>query len=332
LSHVYILGAGFSVPLGGPLFTQLLSPELFRFRQKLDLEEPWGALIEKICTCKNLEALGFLGLLASDVETLLERIDSLSRNLHPSNELLVQTVMDNNGFRWKDINLSGKEFLSQLSERLRRVLACECEGFLDELDQGSDRWTPFDRWINDLNSIDSIVSFNYDTTIERLLKRNKKQFLNFFKLHGSVDTYLVNGAFVKKENAFLDGSLPLSICTPGLMKSNVAEEPGDFRTCWTIAKQSIAKCSVLSIVGYSMPFSDNKARMMILDAIADNKELRKVNLVLGPASQTTAAGRIETMVRAAFRSSMTPRSGERVVNDLKLYAQDYLPYVLKYRI
>lgn len=76
-----------------------------------------------------------------------------------------------------------------------------------------------------------------------------------------------------------------------------------------------------SIVGYSMPATDNYAREFILDAIGENLENKlAVDVVLGPSSEGPIASRMKEMFGRIFSSdeyACIPRI-------VPAYAQDYL--------
>lgn len=327
MKHVYILGAGFSAPLGGPLFKQLLTNELNFYWQALKLKPGWHDTISRIHDGWFQKAYGR----PLDAEQVLEKIDWMSHHDEPiSRYVSSQIIPESLGA------IESDTFLTTLRRVLKSVLAAECQAFLSELDEQSDVWDPYDAWFATLTANDTIITFNYDTVIETLAERagnpyNRAGFGTIrstqpmlLKLHGSVEWIKSDTAeglrFV--ENGYKE-ALELALGTPGIEKATMHEK-GRFRTLWDLAKTEIRDATCISVVGYSMPPTDNRARMMILQQIAEGREKKqRFNIVLGPQSGDKTAMRIKSLIEPVMPYA-------EWVRDLPLYAQDYLPNVERY--
>lgn len=332
MKHVYILGAGFSVPLGGPLFNQLLTAELDWRWRKIKFTRFWPDLISRFHVGKSGERLvdRVIGK-HCNAEELLENFDWASRAVRRG-DVRAKALLE------AAIALPEGEdehyYRQHLPQVLKQVIAAECNGFLDDLDDMSpDRWEPYERWFGFVEPSDTIITFNYDTAVECLAERCGKPFNReslcaprdgqptLIKFHGSVDWELEKNDVAYNHDSY-NHDVNLAIGTPGLMKGEMHRK-GHFRTLRTAAEKAIEEAEIISIVGYSMPPTDNIARMMIWDALADGRKNKKrVNIVLGPSSGKSEAYRMKAI--------LDPLIGNEKVINHPLYAQDFLPAVKLY--
>lgn len=189
-------------------------------------------------------------------------------------------------------------------------------------------------WFAKLKDDDTIITFNYDTAVERIAKMAGKPFPampgsyqsgqpQLIKLHGSADWHK-DGAVIKQmDRAFLD-DVEIAIGMPGNGKSKLTEN-ALFETLWTSARRAIEEAGFISIIGYSMPETDNNARMMILDSVAKGRDtIRRLNLVLGPDMGAIRAKRMMSILQPLLGG----RKGR--VTDVSMFTQDYLPRVADY--
>lgn len=282
------------------------------------MPEGWRCLIDDM----GQREIPILNQLGTDAESLIEKIDAFSHNCPSKFRDVIQATFPDFKYRELDLQVANvSEFFQRLSILVRKSVCAECEGPLDELDEDSDRWKPYDRWFKRLStSGDIVLSFNYDSVFQRLRVRNKNAGTEkFWQLHGSATEILSNDNLVEQNGAYKRIDSMPSICLPGRMKSSV-DTTGPLSERWTWANHQLSECRKLSIVGYSMPPTDNLARMTILDSIAKNKNLTQVNLVLGPSFGTVTSTRIEQIIKAVASKSV-------IIQNLPFYAQDFLPFV-----
>jgi hypothetical protein len=188
---VWILGAGFSVPLGGPLFRDLISPETLRtlrgwehykdqarrLKPRSDKRVavlPVGVLSEIVCC---LYLAGRSDKLWGDAEQFLERLEIAAseptvllakdirkcvRDLPQSQELGSEALDIMKLFQWE----VGPDVLH--TEAVRFVSGA-CTAFLLRADENpkvvdeSEQWDPYRRWYASLvPGADSVIVFNYD--------------------------------------------------------------------------------------------------------------------------------------------------------------------------
>ena len=183
--RVFILGAGFSKPADMPLATELL-PLLI---ERLDLDEmrewldglhqrlAWlaGRDEETSSFMMNIEEVFHYAHFDIEVHRLRQQLARVGRH-------------DGPGTPWNHAE-SISAWLSLLEDALRDVIL-EREVHAD--------LTPITRWAKTIDSRDSVVTFNYDTLVERTLSRlgtawnhgtagERDGEVAVFKLHGSID-------------------------------------------------------------------------------------------------------------------------------------------------
>ncbi|MFN7874408.1 MAG: SIR2 family protein [Pirellula sp.] len=185
-----------------------------------------------------------------------------------------------------------------------------------------------------------MITTNYDLVLENLLRRtnwggyqqrknangipyagfpDQKGFPRILKLHGSCNWYREGNEILTLESVTpttLFGR-DLVIGTPGVSKQQLAI--GELNGDWISAKKQLREAEVVSIVGYSLPETDNVLRMMILDQIAESPCIQAVNIVLGTRSER--GYRAEEIIKQA----MPDKQLRGRVRLLPMYAQDYLP-------
>jgi len=183
--RVFIFGAGFSKPAGMPLATGLLP--LLLDELKLDEMREWlDGMRERLAWLSghdqqqgtfalNIEQIFHYAHFDIEVHRLRQHLASVGRG-------------DGPGTPWKQSN-SVRAWLSYLEEALRDVIL--------ECDEKSDL-ASIKRWAKTVNDHDAVLTFNYDTLVERALVqegkawnhgtgRDEDEGIAVFKLHGSID-------------------------------------------------------------------------------------------------------------------------------------------------
>ncbi len=330
VKHVYILGAGFSVPLGGPFFNDLLTNKLRYLTDVLniptDILDAIKTLFPDIDPVSSMEGTRRIERMVHrslNAEALLELVDTCSWLECQDATCLLQSMNKRN------LNLEQrKSFFDSLTKHLRRVIAIQCDNFTKRIlkEPDSERWKPYRRWFESLSGDDVIITFNYDTAIEKLATLSGRPFPGpgqsqhgrptLRKLHGSADWVRSQGKVIQSDDAYESDLLEPCIGMPGQGKAELTELLFEQ---WGTASHDIRDASVVSIVGYSMPETDNYARLMILDALESGRGAKKqVNIVLGPDSGTIRARRMQAIIEPHVKCD---------VIDRPMFAQDFLPHV-----
>ena len=355
VNHVYILGTGFSYPMGGPLFIDLMSLpiryDLGKFEHHND------PLVQRLAQAVN-EISHAYGVLLKEkrfrnAEHFLELCDCV---LHGKESWLLQTFPSQ--LLWlvmwnarSQPPMSDLDLFRFIVKAAKIRIAIETNSFLAQVPEMNDRWQPYIRWFPRLGKRDTIITLNYDLLVETVAAKVDRPFPGrefetnedlvrvdelmrqneahpdqplLCKLHGSVDFIERDGAaYAKRYNIddYFVADPPL-LGTPGTGKVSLSE--GSLKRVWQTALERLREAHIISIVGYSLPETDNDFRIKLLDAVAaNNAKLEAINIVLGqPAPQSQRARAI--LDQATKLNALL--GGFIEVNLLPIYAQDYLPY------
>jgi len=322
---VWVLGAGFSRPLGGPLLTDLFSEGLesqieVSFGDKLfttnDTRDPCRQAIFLYRYGTGREHSFFPGgksvrpiYMWPDAEAFLVQLETASRQGKTSSryQSLVAATRKALGEPTIDIDIS------HMLATAKRWTAAECSLFLQNVDIDDENWGPFRRWARhlsrDTSRIHTIITFNYDRVLEMLASDGGFEVLlptDFhgrdcgetivLKLHGSVDWKRSDGKYHRDQNEFFAIESPLdqlAIATPGRAKSELSQELGPL---WSMAERALSKANRIVFVGYRFPESDAEARGRFLRAINENHDARSLEIVLGPDVHSPQVERMKALL------------------------------------
>ena len=182
---VFILGAGFSKPAGMPLATELLP--LLTEKLKLDEMQEWlNSLGQRLSWLDgndgattsfkvNIEQVFHYAHFDIEVHRLRQQLEQVGR-------------YDGPGTPWNQVE-SISAWLSYLEETL-------CDVIIEKERQAD--LASISRWAKPIDTDDSVLTFNYDTLVERALEESGKSWNHgiglenergspVFKLHGSID-------------------------------------------------------------------------------------------------------------------------------------------------
>lgn len=355
---VWILGAGFSKSLGGPLLFDLFRQQVFE-----DLAKTIGE--ERATKVTWTQALFNFGLKTywADAEDFLSYAEAAFGNPpHATERAFLEGLLQRREFIERPLNGPvPNRFRPCWDDPLGAILhafATETTEFLRDNATDREQWRPYLDWAESLNpERDSVITFNYDPVIEtvnlELLGRGREKFqvmlpneplkrdkVPALKLHGSV--YWVmdrwGTAGVAWDNSAVEqGRAPL-IAAPGRSKANLTSRI--LKPLWSEAHKRLAVAENVVILGYGFPKTDAEARAAILAALEQNQcgaTVRKVHLVLGPEVNLPGHRRVLELVRprlgiarkkfvnkipAAYRSVTTAHLG--LVIQHPLYAEDFV--------
>jgi hypothetical protein len=346
---VWILGSGFSVPLGGPTLWTLLSAatgELMSSRYAAH-EEVGGRtakLIRRLYHCGRgwpdgpiLPSDGRIQgeNLWTDPEAFLDYLDSAAAQQNGALGSQVQRVLQ------KLETSQALPTTAQAAGVARRMIAAECSTFVDRHTIDTEMWAPYRAWVKTLDPrSDTLVTFNYDLVLETAGKAEAGVLQAFMpggeygdisgtghvpiiKLHGSVDwekrdDKKGNVTFHKAQQDDFILNCPaeaLSIATPGPRKRGAVKELDQL---WNRALNALREADAVVFVGYRFPPSDAEARTRLLGAIRDNgAQHLRLHTVLGlPGPDAT---RLEHLLRFTcgnaqrFDADKPPVGGARTI-------------------
>jgi hypothetical protein len=342
---VWILGAGFSRSLGGPLLPDLLSPATTNFVGGVYRTNPFigdgnRQSGERAADCEAASIVRLMyeefgGETAppgrrfwSDAEAFLDQLDAA----HHGGPESPAAMRIQNAWTLARFRNGPLPDCSTLREAARRLVAAACCSFLRDADTNEERWQPYLSWAQDTGASDTILTFNYDRVLEHLgdhfmVVEPSKQLhpsstqAQVFKLHGSVDWSRLEGPkttgtrFVvtqEPEHALTCPGYQLGIATPGPTKKIAANE---LAVLWAEAVARIKAAEVIVLVGYRFPPGDAEAREKLLGAITANLSPHvELHVVLGPDRAHKDVVRLEQLLRYA----MTKRGrDERARSEIK---------------
>jgi hypothetical protein len=321
---VWILGAGFSRSLGAPLFNEIFRHD-FRIEAALEAIPTEIAdvftLYRKHASTEVGGAGQINGTIWNNAEEFLFAIESAAAGSAYSSSLF-------RAFTRHD--------LKNMANFCRMALAIECSHFLAKDDMRAERWLPYRIWAAQLSAADTVLTFNYDL-IPELLSGNtvdgkvgqgklevvipprrgiakedelgdaqrKKEFAPVFKLHGSVDWYIENGAIVSDRHRPYGrvGEDPPLLGIPGPRKAALREN--EFEGVWAAGKAAIHNSSRIVFVGYRFPATDAQARIDLLRSIAFAPTAKQhVEVVLGPGVNEPDVVRMEALLNLVNAQAM----------------------------
>jgi hypothetical protein len=346
---VWVLGAGFSAALGGPLLPELFSPnsaEEIRFRYGKGFAELFDTSAERV---RSLYAVGLTGKMWANAEDFVDYLDTAAdprdeKEPNPHADRIMELEVKHHGG-------TTRVSVEALRTAARRLIAAECCGFLEGVDTLREKWRPFVRWERELLAKgDTIVSFNYDRVVETLrharnaklsrvpgatesklgvvfpaseIDRGTFPECPVLKLHGSVDwkkatardgSVTVTTPDKQSVFALFCPAEQLAIATPGPSK---AREAKGFKSIWGLAKDALKQADAVVFIGFRFPETDADARAELLGAIRENNagipgHHLSLHVVLGlPSPQSE---RLEALLRFACserHESTQPFPGEK---------------------
>ncbi len=315
---VWILGSGFSRPLGGPLLKELLSPQrgamaAARYQEEQDrYNEP-----------RRVFAMRQHHNLWENAEEFLDMLDHARKD--PG---LAKLIGGNSTLAIDDLWRFGL-----------LAVADDCR-FCDVDRTGTEAWRPYKRWAkkNNMGPVDHTITFNYDMVPESPKLRTplpSEELLDYdvLKLHGSVDWRFQEGHFARGLGRGFD--VPL-IATPGPTKLQRTDSEdngrdGLLKPLWEHATELLETADAVVFMGYRFPPSDSHALSTILEALFQNKtDVLRLHTVLGPRVNDDDTVRLGMLLRRTMRAA--GRSLRGYANDRPsysvqvhpLYAQDFM--------
>lgn len=343
---VWLLGAGFSRSLGGPLLEHLFQPRSRRFDLERFPEGTYPQLAGELFRTRVFFNAGKREGLWADAEEFLAFVDAAYRpgtNGVKNGILrdLASRIGDHRDLHpgWRlDLGSFSGGSLDHLDRIVRRSLAAECSAFLLELDPKDESWRPYDEWARGLQPRqDTIICFNYDRVLETLEDRvhgTLKSLLPIdcpnppsdelpgnwvpvLKLHGSVDWRKdgPSGPIVREDahKLLISKSETPFIAAPGRSKQEAVNE---LQPLWDLARHHLRQADALVVLGYGFPASDALARTEIQVAFRggnSKRRVKRVDFVLGPYVERPEARRVHALLETSTEGRQIVRYPDRAV-------------------
>lgn len=308
---VWILGSGFSKGVGAPLLYELLSEKGQLLATEVFPRIPSRVKVYELFLNSGPRSMG--AKFWDHAEDFLDIVDSATDpGSSPRKEFIKKQVE-----RIAGTTITVQEF----RDLAVLAIASEVESHVQMGSLKSEAWQPYLHWARQLTTQDSVITFNYDTLLEKLGRDPQTNFLkedgvhwpgnrraipaelcSIFKLHGSADWAWDSQNPRKQFDVipvggfhFNDGYRPL-IGTPGATKQHHVDE--HFKGIWKQAMAKLSAAEVIVFMGYRFPPSDSFARRQLLGALQLNMtNYLRVHTVLGPDVRDTATVRLSALLR-----------------------------------
>jgi hypothetical protein len=206
----WVLGSGFSVPLGGPILVNLISRASKATIQKIFPREKFPKLYDgdnfdasyKIYDLGHSPSDNKIPQMWTDAEQYLDYLDTATT--FPAGPAAARL-----NYVISHAKLSFEVDSLRLANTTRRIIAAEYSVFLENTSTELEKWQPYLRWAAMLNKNHTVISFNYDRVLEILAEIRElqgidpdgfvgisnynpdhteyKNIAEVIKLHGSVD-------------------------------------------------------------------------------------------------------------------------------------------------
>lgn len=305
---VWLLGAGFSRPLGGPLFTDLISVRYLRWvKAWVDTKgiglEPRSYTFDD---CVKIYLQGYDRDLWKNAEECIALLDSAQAIGSMAAAVVHSANTDNqNGVKEEYILNAHDKLplrLDQVFARFTQFLAIATSHYVPDGDDLPEAWRPYENWMETLGPDDTIISFNYDRVVETL-KRIKKRGCDVIKPHGTSPDHDLLIEHIRANKPVR------SICVPG--PSKLAASRAELESEWQKARSALHSARRLVVIGYSFPASD----ALSLDFVLRHSKAACVDIVLGPSGADNNDGERVCDLFTHLR--------DKVAN-MNRYAQTYL--------
>ena len=332
MNVVWVLGAGFSKPLGGPLLADLFEARLLQEMTAIYEKVRPGFLrdlarLHEIYhgTVGNRET-PIPGLPWKDPEEFLEALDFACCDAVPADKRAIPLRLIGRAAGNVAIN---EDAVRDYAKLARHYFVSACSSFLESAFTDTERWSPYRSWAKWLHANDTVLTFNYDEILERLSTEREPLAIltpdlvqpngdinemakvdlagrpTVVKLHGSVrwaqePDPTGHGDRVTAHhsvNEILFGKLTPVIATPGPTKQGMAK--GLLQPLWHLAAKKLRAADVVVFVGYRFPETDNQAKQVLLDAIGGRDTTRPltVHIVLGADTAHKDVRRLDGLLR-----------------------------------
>jgi hypothetical protein len=338
---VWILSAGFSRSLGGPLFETLFGPWLMAHLKAHFPSDEFANLYGRDADVAhwlyNYGRRFILGRsqlwdrnetgeeLWQDAEQYLQILDDAASSPGSPWTTRIADILKTHVSGWTA--RADPRNLLELNGAARRLLAAECSAFTKALDLKYDPAIPYRDWARRLTNEDTIISFNYDCLLERLgatsdtidclvpdggpRRPGAESMATAYKLHGSVDWLVADAVpfdpqqIQRSTDEFAAVNCErherLVIGSPGQTKSKLTEVLRE--KLWEPAGVALAEASAIVFVGYRFPPTDTYAQKFLLDAIEGNRsDYLAIHVVLGPNIGSPDIVRVRQLLALAVAS------------------------------
>lgn len=283
---VYIIGAGFSAPLGLPVMSNFLEKAkdmYFGAEERYPHFKSVFDTIKTMSVCKNYYSADLFNI--EEILSILEMNQIFTNNSDKNS--FVKFIIDVIKFYTPKIESYGSALPSNWNNfvfgnnRLHNdygFFTASLHNFYirSYLTRGNFGITPiFEVEINDKHDYDySIITLNYDTVFENFLDYLKREYkssidFNFYTENNNDNKY----PFLIK----LHGNVSTNKIIPPTWNKILFDE--DIKKSWTYAHKLIEEANQIRILGYSLPVTDSYIKYLFKSAVINSNHLKAIDVI-----------------------------------------------------
>jgi hypothetical protein len=355
---VWILGAGFSKGLGGPLIQDLLAHRELPVLESYFPTKSYGGAANDLFKARLFFNYGLERRYWDHAEQFLDLVESAAaeKGSDPSHARALlqsmlkdtvrypqkQTIEQGSGLNRYVVERPGPshEFgsIDDLAAACRRALAVDCSLFLRSAQLDSERWSPYKHWAQSLNGGHTVITFNYDQVPELLGADTKNlKVVDPMGAAGDIeDARRLDVAPVIKVHGSVTwrrGSSGVEVMArgdPGIGDPRtdvVIGVPGPakrklyretLKPLRAAAVEALQTARKVIFLGYRFPPTDADARRDILSALVANETRTAVRI------ETVLGPRVSSDDSVRLRQLIHVALGTNLIDQVPLFAEDYL--------
>jgi len=298
---VYILGAGFSAPLGLPLMSNFIEKSkdmYFKSTNRFQHFEAIYQLIREVAYLKNfinsdlhnieeilsiLEMGHFVGDNSKELDNYKRFIKDVINFYTPQIKLDRQKQDQSNWFSMifgeeRLLNCYGFFVSNLLQLKFGKYFDSDFRNYSNYYSKTADSSKNYDY---------GIITLNYDLIIENFVSFINESYpltanMKFETVSSSYDP---NIDFHKLKIAKLHGCMTRDIIPPTWNKSSA--HSNDVVNSWKLAYEMLVEANQIRIIGYSLPVSDSYIKYLLSVAFKNSKHLKKVDVLTFDSDKKT---------------------------------------------
>ena len=351
---VWILGAGFSKPLGGPLLRDLMTKHLeTHLLASLGSRKLDSGFVREVRQWFEGSVQGtrhgyqeresgervWPGVPWTNPEEFVSVVErAVGRDADELRIALKAATMHSG-------ETLDERILQEMGSKCRNYLALACDYFVPrpKLFAALETTSPFRRWATSLGRGDTILTFNYDRVVETAcgdalqvalpwqpVSLEPSEAPRLFKLHGSVtfqrDPASKNESLETSPSCVFDAlekKREFVIGVPGPSKLLLATT---WEPYWKAAEDALSDADSIILVGYRFAESDHEAKRRILGAMQRNgRPNLTVFVVLGHGIPGNPGERVSKMITWVLdRRDKISNATKHNITTVPMFTEDFL--------
>jgi hypothetical protein len=322
---VYILGAGFSAPLGLPVMNDFLMKSkdmYFKDQQKYSHFNKVFDEIREMAVCKNYYETDLFNI--EDILSILEMVRLLSKNnLAETFKRYIRDVI---------------QHYTPNSITFIKNFPSNWHGFIFD-----SSWNPYGYFIGNIQNIGfkridvrsqptcikkpncdtyySIITLNYDLIPEMICKFINEYYdpdreISFAYDIDGVDNQEYNKPYLAK----LHGSIEekKTIIAPTWNKADIKKE---IKGAWEIAYKALSEANHIRILGYSLPITDAYVKYLLRSAVIKSSYLKSLDVICLD-SNNIVKSRFDEFIKFKYYRYANANISDYLSENYRVYADE----------